>query len=357
VLAREASALGTNEVSEWQVKRWREAGQLPTTRRFYGRGRGSGPVEYPPEAATYTAAFADELASHRTYEEACLACFMRGYPSPERALRKSYGDCYRRIRAWVEKQTDSEVAWTTAEGVSAFLSRRSAAIPRLRAAKVRLREAGKPPSTLRDVTTNLIAVFLGVAGLNRDTLTAFGAGGLLEPLGSLGTLATRDELQLDWLNLADLANTSAQASLTEFVEARDACLLLLDVALTFASVANRTHGLQLDFLTQYEHDDFSLALIGIPALIRFRQHISAERFDANLATLRAQLPLMRATQRLVDAVPPELHQLITPEAAALVALPEPTRQQLFAAIRAHLNTHPDDQALFEGAPETPQPED
>src|SRR5439155_20800605 len=78
-LAREASALGPEPVSEWQVKRWREGGQLRTNRRFPGYGGGSDPATYPPEAAAHAACLAETLGRNFRLDEACLICFKHGF--------------------------------------------------------------------------------------------------------------------------------------------------------------------------------------------------------------------------------------------------------------------------------------
>jgi hypothetical protein len=347
--AHDATLRGPTEVSGWQVKRWREAGQLHTTRRFRGRGAGSDPVAYPPESAAYTAAFAEALSRSETITEACLVCFLEGHRPPEKALRKAYVDGYRRVRAWLERQAGCGDAWTIAEGVSLFLSRRAAGIPRLREAKERLRKAGKQPNTLRGVVANTLATFLGAASLHPDSLTAFGMSGLLQPIGSLGALASTDDLKLASLNFDDLSNTAAEASLAELEHARDAYTSLLDVATTFASVASRTNGLRLDALTEFEGNDATAALVAIPAVILMRGQIGATTFDTTLADFRALLPQMHATTRLLDAIPPELHPHVSPDVATLAGLPDPTREQLFTAIRGYLDSHPDDSAIFNAA--------
>src|SRR5690348_2086936 len=78
-LAREASKLTAVPVTAWQVKRWREAGLLPTTRRYLGRGRGSEPAAFRLEAPAHAACLAETLKKYPRLGDACLVCFMRGF--------------------------------------------------------------------------------------------------------------------------------------------------------------------------------------------------------------------------------------------------------------------------------------
>jgi hypothetical protein len=357
-LAREATAIGPEPVSAWQVKRWREDGRLPTQRVFLGRGRGSGPVDYPPHAAAHAACLAHALTTYRRLDEATLVCFGRGFTPPERALKRAYARGFDRLTSWLERTADSDKEseirreWEIADAVAALLARRSAGIPQLRSSRERLRAAGQPPGLLRDVLVNAVTVFLGVADkLNPETLLAFGVDGLLTPIGPNGeALATSHELAHlgGVLRLAAFADAAASATLAELERARDDFADLSDVARTFASVAGRTIGLQLDALAQFLDDELGAVLVGIPGVLLIRPTLGPETFDANLSEFRAQLAQMHATERLLDAMPPDLHRLISPDTAAVAALPQPTRERLTAEIRTYLQAHPDDAILITG---------
>lgn len=356
-LAAAASEIRKQTVSAWQIKRWREGGYLPTRRRFLGRGQGSGPVEYPPEAAEHAARLAEALETYRTLDEANLVCFVRGATPPERSLKRSYAKVYRRLFDWLDKTAASNDSWQIADAVASLLSRRSAGIPRLGASRERLRNAGRRPGLLRDVLANIISVFLGVAEqVNVDSLVAFGADGLLAPIRTIGPLATRDDFKLDWLRFSAIADAIENATRVELELARDSFALLREVARTFASVAGRTEGLQLDALSKVEGDDLAAALIGVPGVILIRRLIGAEQFDATVERFRSDLPQMHATERLVDALPTDLHRHLSPDVAALAALPETTRDRLVAEVRRHLAANPGDAALLADTTDSKSPE-
>jgi hypothetical protein len=347
-LAREASALGPDTVSEWQIKRWREDGQLRTLRRFPGHGGGSDPASYPPEAAAHAACLADALSRNVRLDEACLICFRRGFSPRERTLKRSYAASYKRVTTWLSRTAGGSAdTWELADAAAALLSRRSARIPQARAARARLREAGKPPGTLRDVLTNVISLVLGASGgLRPETLVAFGMEGLLKPAGELGPLATSEDLKVGWLNLESTAGATDDASMAELEFARDQFADLFEIATLFASNLTDTYGLQLDQLTRVRADDLTAALFGIPATLLMRQRLNSDIFDSNLELLRVELPRMQAMRRLLDSLPAGLHPYTILSAAEIEALPTEERDRLHTEVQKHFAAYPDDLAQF-----------
>jgi hypothetical protein len=359
-LALAASALADQPISEWQIKRWREAGLLPTTREFRGRGRGSGPVGYLPQAQPHAACIADALARNLTVGETCLVCFLRGFPPRERALKRAYADSYKRLTGWLERTAGgTDDPWTIADAVARLLARRSAGIPNVRAAKQRLRDAGKPPSALRDVLVNVMSAALGSPSrLHADTLLAFGMGGLTMPIGPAGALATSDDLKLNRFSLPALADAAQESPLAELEQARDAILILRDVTVRFASILTRTHGIRLDQLDQLADDDLLSAVIGVPAALITRLALGKDTFDENLAKLRSELPRLLAMQRLLDALPPDLYPYLTLSATSLAALPEPQFERFRSEVQTYFDAHPEDVPSLtdtNGPPQTTDP--
>jgi hypothetical protein len=352
-LATAASNARRREVTDWQIKRWREWGLLPTTRRFLGRGRGSEPAEFlangPQHAACLAGAFERGLGRH----EACLLCFLRGFSPQERALKSAYGTSFRQIARWVERTAGPGAdKWAAAEAVAAVISRRSAAFPRMRAARARVRASGKPPRSLRDALINTVSVALGApAQLRPDTLIAFGMEGLRAPVAGTEPLASDDDLNLGWLSLTALAASVKQSALGELEHARDDFLTLREVASLLVSALVRTRGLRFDLFDQLITDDPLLALIGIPATLLMRKRVTAPVFEQNLEELRANLPRLHAFHRLLDAIPPDLHRYAALDATQLEALREPERERFATALQTYFSAHPDDFALL-AAPTT-----
>src|SRR5690348_11043440 len=128
-LAEAASGRGPQPISPWQVKRWREAGLFGTTRGWYGQGRGSGPVSYPPQAAAHAACLAENLAQNLTLNEACLVCFLRGFSPRAQALKRAYAKCFERLTTWLEKAAGTSDRWEIADVVARLVSRRAAGLP------------------------------------------------------------------------------------------------------------------------------------------------------------------------------------------------------------------------------------
>ena len=350
-LARAATAIGPEPVSPSQVKRWREAAQLPTTRRFHGRGRGSDPVEYTPDAAAHAACLARVLTIYTRLEEACLVCFMRGFRPPERTLKRDYAQNYNRLTRWLERRSGGATnPWDIADAVAALLSRRAASLPQLRATQQRLRAAGKPKSSLREVIANMLAVMLGAnVQIHPDTLAALGMQGLLAPIGALGTLLTSDDLKLEWFRLSAFPEAVENATLAELEQARDDFTDVSRVARAFALSVTRIYDIRLDLLVSGFEDELGLAaLIGVPGLLLMRRRVGAEQIDKNIAILRAELPRAEATVRLLDAMSPDLHRYVHSNAAALAVLPDPTRDRIMTETRAYFDTHPDDLAAMLG---------
>jgi hypothetical protein len=352
-LAIQATLLGPEAVSAWQVKRWREAGLLATNREFRGRGRGSGPVEYPEQAAAHAACLAEVLDGTQTLDEACLICFLRGFSPRERALKRAYATGYARITKWVNSVAgDSDNPWTTADLIARMLSRRSAGLPSVRAAKSRLREAGKRPSDLAPVLTNVLSGMLGASGqLHDDSLLALGMEGLRSPLDEDGPLADGDDLQLSRFSLAALAGSVQAAALEELEQARDAFVILREVAVRFGLILTRTHGIRLEQLDLLARDDLAAAFIGIPFTLVIRLTLGKDTFNANLETLTGELPRLRAMERFLNEVPPDIHRFLSMNATQIAALDEPEFEHLRAAVRRYFDDHPEDRPLLIGPDE------
>jgi hypothetical protein len=299
-------------------------------------------VRYPPEAAAHAASLAEALTRYPRIDEACLHCFAHGFSPRERALKEAYGRSFGRLNEWLERRGGSEDPWDIADAVAALLSRRSAGIPHLRAARKRLRASGKE-DLLGDVSVNLLSVLLGSgAQLAPDTFLAFRSQGLLDLAAQLGS---RTALQLDWLSLPALQARVEGSSLEELERARDAHNSLFSVLTSCASLLTRTRGLELDMLLAFERDSLAGALIGIPSLVLMHRRFG-DQFDENLVQLGAELPRLQAMNRLLDALPPDLHPLFSLDAAGLAALPDPKRERLFTLIRAYRTAHPEDDALL-----------
>ncbi len=355
-LARAASALGPEPVSAWQIKRWREAGLLATTREFRGRGGGSGPVGYPPHAPVHAACLAEALARNLTIGEACLVCFLRGFSPREKALKWAYAESYKRLTGWLERAGGStDDPWTIADAVARLLARRSAGLPNVRAAKARLRAVGKPPGALRDVLANVISGVLGARSrLHADTLIAFGMEGLTSPIGASDALATAEDLELRRFSLAALADAVRDSALAELEQARDAFVILREVAVRFASILIRTNGLRLDQLDQLADDDLLAAVFGIPATFIMQLALGKETFDANVKTLRAELPRLHAMQRLLDELPRDLHRYVTMNATSLAALTEPEFERFRSEVQRYFEAYPEDLPLLAEANNQPE---
>jgi hypothetical protein len=347
-LALKATRLGPETVSAWQVKRWREAGLLATSREFRGRGRGSGPAEYPPQAAAHAACLAEVLDGTLTLDEACLVCFLRGFSPRERALKRAYAAGYARITKWVNSVAGgSDNPWTTADLIARMLSRRSAGLPNVRAAKSRLRAAGKRPSDLTPVLTNVLSGMLGASGrLHQDSLLALGMDGLRTPLGTNGPLADADDHELSRFSLAALAESVRASALAELEQARDDFVPLREVTVRFGSIVTRTHGLRLDQLDRFASDDLTAAFIGIPFTMIIRRTLGKERFDANLTTLKDELPRLRAMQRLLDELPSDVHRYFSMNATQIAALSDPELEHFRTAVRRYFTDHPEDEPLL-----------
>jgi hypothetical protein len=356
-LAREASALGSATVSQWQIKRWREGGQLRTVRRFFGHGGGSEPAAFPPEGARHAAFLAETLDRKFRLDEACLICFQRGFTPRERTLKRSYAASYQRVTTWLMRTAGGSAdTWELADAAAALLSRRSARIPQVRAARARLSAAGQPSSTLRHVLTNVISLALGAPGeLRPETLLAFGMEGLVTPAGELGQLTSPEDLRVSWLNLEALAAAAAGASFADLELARDQFADLFEIVTVFGANLADTHGLQLDQLTQIQTDDLVAALFGVPAVLLMRQRIAPDVFDSNLELLRAELPRMQAMRRLLDSLPADLRRYTILSPVQVTALPPAEHERLAREVQAHFAAHPHDLAEF--APPTEDEQD
>jgi hypothetical protein len=356
-LASAATALGNYEVSEWQIKRWREAGLLATVREFKGRGAGSGPVGYPPHAPAHAACLAEVLENNLTLNEACLVCFLRGFLPRERALKRAYTDSYAQVTGWLRRTAaGSDEPWTVADAAARLLARRSAGLPRLRAARDRLRSAGKPPSILSDVLFNVLSAALGQPSrLQPDTLLAFGMDGLTTPISPAGSLAEPADLELDRYSLAELARTAHESALNELEHARDALVVVRTVAVRFVSIVIRTHGLRLDQVEEFGEDNLLAALLGIPALLILCTALGKEKLDANVEQLRTELPRLDAMQRYLDELAPDLHRYLSMSATRLAALDGPEFERLRDETRRYFSEHPEDLPLLAPADNEVEP--
>jgi hypothetical protein len=355
-LAADATAVRGAEVTVWQIKRWRETGLLPTTRRYLGRG-GSEPAAFLPNAPEHAACLADAFENGLRHREACLVCFLRGFSARERALRSAYADSFQHIQTWVDRVAGpGATAWDKAEAVARLLSRRSSTFPQIRSARDRLRSAKKPASTLRHALLNAMSVALGSpAQLHPDALLAFGMQGMTAPVVGTEPLASGDDLKLAWMGLPALAEAVKTALLNELEQARDDFVILREVASLFVSALVRTRGLRFDLFDLLVRDDPLLALLGVPATLLMRKRVTAPVFEQNLDELRANLPRLHAFHRLLDNIPADLHRYAALDATQLEALPEPERQRFAAALQAFFEAHPDDFEVL-AAPTTEEPE-
>ena len=348
-LAQAASALAGRPISAWQIKRWREAGLLRTTREFRGRGRGSGPISYPPRSAAHAVCLDAALERRMTLDEACLVCFLRGFSPRERALKRAYSNEYARLARWFERAAPgARGPLEVADAVGRLLSRRSAGLPKLRAAKARIRAAGKPASDLAAVLTNVVGAMLGgPVAINRETLNAFGMGGLRTPFGlNNEVLLATNDLGLNSFSLPALVRGVADSTLAGLEQARADFLMLREVALRFASVLVRMYGLQLEELAQLENDHLLATLFAIPAVLITRRALGEERFATNLEILRGELPRLRAMQQLLDELPADFYPYLRKGAAAVAALSNSELEPFRREIRRYFAAHPTHLALL-----------
>jgi hypothetical protein len=115
-------------ISEHQLRRWRQAGEIPRpTRRWLGRGRGSAST-YPAGTAERLVAVARAYHHHHSRPKARLALFGVGHPLPEDLIKEAYRDTLAPLRLPVEalRREDpgdqSEAAWeAVSELVAPFM--------------------------------------------------------------------------------------------------------------------------------------------------------------------------------------------------------------------------------------------
>jgi hypothetical protein len=288
------------------------------------------------------------LETNLTLNEACLVCFMRGFSPKERALKKAYTDSFAQVTGWLRRTAaGSDEAWTIADAAARLLARRSAGLPKLRAARDRLRSAGKPPGVLRDVLFNVLSAALGQpTRLQPDTLLAFGMDGLTTPISTAGSLAEPTDLELERYSLAELARNARESALNDLEQARDAFVVVRTVAVRFVSIVTRTHGLRLDQLDEFAEDDLLAALLGIPALLILRRALGKEKLDANVEQLRSELPRLNAMQRYLDELPSNLHRCLSMSVTRLAALDNPEFERLRDETRRYFSQHPEDLPLL-----------
>lgn len=345
-LAEAASELGA-AVSARQVKRWREAGLLPTRKKGLGQGLGSAPAEFLPGAEKHAACLAQALKDRRKLDEACLVCFWRGFSPRERRLKLAYAKQFRLLSDWLEHVSSASSPQAKTQKAGRILSRRSAGHPAVQAMRARLKSEGKGTPFSR-VLSNALGPLLGIASpLRRETLLALGAEGLLTPIEDEGPLAEPDDLRLDWLKLSRLAEAVENSVLTELEQARDAFRFLFSFTIDFASLAARGYGLKVGRLREFLPNELTCALLGIPTMLIFRALWGKEHLDSRIEELRRLYPQVQAQNRFLDALPSKWHPFAAPNGSIrLAAAPDDERQALVEFVQEWAAEHPEDVALI-----------
>jgi len=339
-LALELSSIGRT-VSPWQVERWRQAGLIPpATRRSLGRGAGS-TAEYPIAAVEQAKAVATLVRRRQPLSSVAPVLFIRGYPVDVQVLRRAYGQWLDRIESWLGTADSDEGKFVLAERGAHQLLKHSLRTRRGRRLRRRAREVGEDPNQVAvSAYTNLLIILQGgepPVDAIAEMLDVAGAGAVFrDQIPGAGPIAPGvDEALLKVLrqaNLATLRRLVREASLEDFLWAREVLLIVAPFARAFAAIAQTAFRLPDAFgfteLGEVANDESMLAN-AIPMLLVIRQVADSEEARRLYALMRDHLDYYRASAAFLESLPTAVRQgLPTKDPHLLDALPPKERRRI-----------------------------
>jgi hypothetical protein len=351
LVAEVNARLGTKFTTK-QFARWREEKYLGPLRREW-RGRKGSASSWDKQLLDEAVAFAAARSRRTPLYEAALLVFVAGGPIGEGPVKRAYSAALdvteRFLRAGCDADDPAEVAHTVAPTMVKRLLRTRDGTRWKR----RLAATGKEPQTsLERMCVAMVAVALGgpppSQAAVQDFLAASGlAAAERESFGELGPWApglSREHLS-DALLRFSVPALRARISATPFGElcrARDSAKQLISLISAVAPVIKGTTQTPnaLGF-AEFTYLDLETQLpLMVPAVLIFEEMGLDVQRTVRLA--RRFVPLYRALNVLLQAMPAYLRRFMTPDGIArLNQRPRTDRIAFIRHLQRSVATHPD----------------
>jgi hypothetical protein len=345
------------------VRTWRGEGWVsPTSTRSLGRARGKASWN-DPAAADQASEIAEIRAGKRTApEQITFTLFARGRETATvDVLRRAYSTYFDELDEALGHgdDIDADERFAQADALTATFAKASRRSHPGRQMMRRLRRGDRHASAaFMTVSAWTLFVLTGedLAGIDHPddidgtasplaelrTATGLAAAteehiGGLGPLLISGTQHRADLLRvLSKINLANIRHVALTADLDELAWGRDAVQTLVRFATAWTSTMSRTTGSQdaMGFagLADLTLDETVVSVVA-PALLLLRTCFPG--LVVGVEDLRTQTPVWEARSRLLDQLPPHLHQCLGPGGERLqTELPRNDRDLLRSHIQA-----------------------